>query len=140
MTIPYRYIAFVIMRLFSKYCIQGNIFPRFIFATFSLLVFRQFLKDWAICIGSNYFFLNITLSGRIQDGAKLFASEEGRMKHGTKITLYTVYKHDTMYIQTFSRLVLKWHKYHPVNKIGLYKAHLHISNSHLSINTQSHKF
>lgn len=47
--------------------VHGNIRPCFIFAPFALLV-----------NGRIYIFLNITLSGRIQEKAKLFAGEEGR--------------------------------------------------------------
>lgn len=40
---------------------------------------------------SNDLSLNTTVSGRIHDGAKLFASVEVRKLHEVKITLYTVY-------------------------------------------------
>ena len=51
---------------------------------FFALVVRWLFLDWANSNVSNYLPLNTTVSGRIQDGAKLFASVEGRKLHGGK--------------------------------------------------------
>lgn len=42
------------------------------------------MQDWANLNVSNYLYLNATLSGQIQNGAKPFASKEGRKNTGRK--------------------------------------------------------
>lgn len=55
----------------------GKYSPRFIFVPLALVVSGQ-IKDWANSKVIKYLSLNKPMSGRIQDGAKSFASEEGR--------------------------------------------------------------
>lgn len=45
-------------------------------------------KIGRILMSQNYFSLNTTVSGLIQNGAKLFTSVEGQNLHEQKITLY----------------------------------------------------
>lgn len=47
------------------------------------------------------------MSGRNQDGAKLFASVEGRKLHGAKITPYTVFLY-LIIIHGFTNQMLKF--------------------------------
>lgn len=66
----------------------GKYSHRFIFAPFNLVVCRQ-IYDWANSYVSNYLSLNTTTSGRIQDGAKSFVSEEGRKITGENNPVYS---------------------------------------------------
>lgn len=60
-----------------KYCIQGNIRPRFTFAPFALVVNRRIL-NWAYSNVLTYLSLLTTMSRRVQEGAKPSANQRGR--------------------------------------------------------------
>lgn len=49
------------------------------------------MQDWANLNVSNYLYLNATLSGQIQNGAKPFASKEGRKNtRGVNNSVYSI--------------------------------------------------
>lgn len=70
------------------------------------------LKNGRIPMSQNNMSLNTTTSWRIQDGAKPFASKEGRKYQRAKITLYTVYTMPIIHVKcSILPLHVYWKQY-----------------------------
>lgn len=65
------------MTYYVKYCMQGNIRPRFTFAPFAPVVNGRIL-NWAYSNVLTYFSLLTTMSRRVQEWAKPSANQGGR--------------------------------------------------------------
>lgn len=72
----------IYISLYALYTGKINIFA---------LVVSERIQDLANSKVSYYLSLNTTVSGRIQFGAKLLSSVEGRKLHWAKISLFTVF-------------------------------------------------